>query len=274
MSRQKEPIRFVGRLWKSAHQEEALSEPQMIVSGWDTYAKQWKPDASLVEDGFKVEHLGDEWTGEVATKSSTTYGLDREVTRHFDQYLSTRLLDPYIPPGAADGLEIGPGGGRLTALLLQRARTLHLVEPSEAMLDLLHSRFRKEKHLRYYHTDGRTLPPLAEPSLDFVISLDVFVHFEPRLTYWYLRQISRLLKPGGTCVIHYGNVLTSIGWKQFQLDLESNIERRAIFGAFGVMCPALMDAFLRSLGFQVVSLDIGLIPRDAVAVFRKPTGGD
>jgi ubiquinone/menaquinone biosynthesis C-methylase UbiE len=76
------------------------------------------------------------------------------------------------------------------------------------MLDLLRSRFENESHLSYYRTDGMTLPPLAEASLHFVISFDVFVHFEPRLIYWYLRQISRLLKPGGICVIHYGSALT------------------------------------------------------------------
>jgi SAM-dependent methyltransferase len=248
-----------------------FDEPRMIASGWDNYAKQWESDAFPVVSGFNVKYPGDEWTGEAATESSTTYGLGAEITGHFEQFLSTKLLDPYIPQGAAEGLEIGPGGGRLTALLLQRARILHLAEPSETMLDHLHRRFRAETHLRYYHTDGMALPPLAEASLDFAISFDVFVHFEPRLTYWYLRQIAGLLKPGGAGIIHYSNVLTPIGSRQFQLDLENNLQRRKSFAAFGVMCPQLMDAFLRSLGFKILTIDVGLIPRDAIAVFQKPS---
>jgi hypothetical protein len=37
------------------------------------------------------------------------------------------------------------------------------------------------------------------------------------------------------------------------------------------MCPALMHKFLEALSLQVIAEDTGLILRDAVAVFRKPS---
>jgi SAM-dependent methyltransferase len=115
-----------------------------------------------------------------------------------------------------------------------------------------------------------TLPPLAHSSLDFVASFDVFVHFEPRLVYWYLRQIAPLMKPGGIGLIHYASVISPIGWRQFEADLEGNVKQRTSFCAFGTMCPQLMEHFLKALDLRVISSDVGFIPRDAIAVFRKP----
>jgi SAM-dependent methyltransferase len=242
----------------------------MIARGWDEYAKRWEAGRFKVLPGNHVEHLGDEWTAEDTSGGGTTYGLDEMSIKNFPQRLSEQVLDRYLPSRSKEGLEIGPGGGRLTSLLLPRTEVLHAADPSQAMLDRLTARFKDHPALRTYVTDGMTLPPLAEGSLDFVASFDVFVHFEPRLVYWYLRQIASRLKPGGIGLIHYASVISAIGWRQFEADLESNVKQRASFYAFGTMCPQLMEHFLKALDLQVISSDVGFIPRDAIAVFRRP----
>lgn len=246
-------------------------EPQMIARGWDDYAKTWEPSKFPVLPGHPVEHLGDEWTGEDSSAGGTTYGLDEDSVAHFSRLLKEQVLDPYLPPRAREGLEIGPGGGRFTALLLPRTGVLHAADPSDAMLKRLKARFAGVDSLRTYQTDGMTLPPLRPSNLDYVVSFDVFVHFEPRLVYWYLRQIKSLLKPGGVGLIHYASVLSPIGWRQFEADLERNVRQRTAFQTFGVMCPQLMEKFLKVLDLQIISSDVGFIPRDAIAVFKQPT---
>jgi SAM-dependent methyltransferase len=242
----------------------------MIAQGWDAYARRWKADRFPVLPGSRVEHLGDEWTAEDTSGGGTTYGLDEMTIKNFSQCLNAQVLDRYLPACSKEGLEIGPGGGRLTSLLLPRTAVLHAADPSEEMLARLTERFKDTSSLRTHLTDGMTLPPLAEGSLDFVASFDVFVHFEPRLVYWYLRQIASLLKAGGIGLIHYASVISAIGWRQFEADLEGNVKQRTSFCAFGTMCPQLMERFLKALDLQVISSDVGFIPRDAIAVFRKP----
>lgn len=245
-------------------------EPQLIAAGWETYAQNWQAEQFEVLEGHQVKHLGDEWTAEnVSLNGSTTYGLDAATVLNFEAYLQDQLLHPYLPPQAIEGLEIGPGGGRLTQLLLPRTATLHVADASKTMLAHLQQRFAQQSALRYYHTDGYTLPALSPASLDYAIALDVFVHFEPRLIYWYLRQIAALLKPGGIGILHYANLLSPIGWQQFELDLAANFQARQGFAAFGAMCPPIMAQFLTQLNLEIVSVDIGLFPRDAVAVFRR-----
>ena len=258
------------RLWHKVNKRLAEGEPQMIARGWDDYARTWNPSKFGVLPGSRVQYLGDEWTAEDPSAGSISYGLAPEQVAHFDDRICTNLLDKFLPPQAPEGLEIGPGGGRLTSLLIPRTGMLHLADASEAMLRHLKQRFASVSSLRFYHTDGMTLPSLLPSSLDYVISFDVFVHFEPRLVFWYMRQIKQLLKPGGVGLIHYATILSPIGWQQFEMDLEHNVKHRTSFSSFGVMCPQLMGKFLEVLDLQVVSSDVGLIPRDAIVVFRKP----
>lgn len=259
------------RWWPVVVQQPAGGEPSMIARGWDDYAKRWKRDRFHVLPGNTVEHLGDEWTAEDTSEGGTTYGLNDASIRDFSRFLSEQVLDKYLPSHSREALEIGPGGGRFTSLLLPRTDILHAADPSAAMLKRLTDRFHGTPALRTYVTDGMTLPPLAQGSLAFVASFDVFVHFEPRLVYWYLRQMKPLLSSGGIGVIHYASVVSPIGWRQFEADLEANVRQRTSFCAFGTMCPQLMEQFLKALDLEVVSSDVGIIPRDAIAVFRKTT---
>jgi SAM-dependent methyltransferase len=249
--------------------KQGADEPRLLAAGWDRYARKWKPDRCEVLAGERVEFLGDEWTLEDSLATGSCYGLAPEILLKFPEFMRERLLDPYLPAHAAQGLEIGPGGGRLTALLAPRTEQLHLADAASTMLARLKQRFADATNLRFYHTDGMSLPPLPTASLDYALSFDVFVHFEPRLVFWYLRQMQRLLKPGGVGIVHYANALTPLGWQQFERHLEQNVKKRTSFAAFGVMCPALMERFLQALDLTIVSTDVGLIPRDAVAVFRQ-----
>jgi SAM-dependent methyltransferase len=257
--------------WPAPMAQSDGGEPSMIARGWDDYAKRWQADRFAVLQGNRVEHLGDEWTAEDTSGGGTTYGLDEATIKNFSERLNEYVLDRYLPSHSKEGLEIGPGGGRLTQLLLPRTEVLHAADPSEGMLKRLTARFADHPALKTYVTDGMTLPPLAHNSLNFVASFDVFVHFEPRLVYWYLRQIARLLQAGGIGLIHYASVISPIGWQQFEADLEGNVRQRTSFCAFGTMCPQLMEHFLKALDLEVVSSDVGFIPRDAIAVFRKRT---
>jgi len=245
-----------------------LDEPRLLSAGWNRYARKWHQARCEILPGQQVQFLGDEWTVEDPEQAGSSYGLPAGIVQHFADYLRCELLDRYLPAHADQGLEIGPGGGRLTSLLIPRTRVLHLSDAAPAMLARLGQRFAQHDNLRFHHGDGMTLPSLEPASLDYVIAFDVFVHFEPRLVFWYLRQIARLLKPGGIGIIHYANVLTQGGWQQFERHLASNVKQRTFFAAFGTMCPELMTRFLTALELEIVSSDIGLIPRDGLAVFQ------
>jgi ubiquinone/menaquinone biosynthesis C-methylase UbiE len=104
-------------------------------------------------------------------------------------------------------LEIGPGAGRWTAELLRfRPRRLVLVDLAPKCLELCRQRFAAHDCLEYYPTDGRSLDAVADASIDFLWSFDVFVHIEREDIEAYFDHIRRVLVPGAVGVVHYASI--------------------------------------------------------------------
>src|SRR5262245_26161092 len=110
-------VNFLRRLSCQRNKAPVAGEPQLVAAGWDQYATEWKPAKFRVLPGNRVRYLGDEWTAEDVSDGGTTYGLPPNLVANFDDYIDECLLNSYLPSGATEGLEIGPGGGRLTVLL-------------------------------------------------------------------------------------------------------------------------------------------------------------
>ncbi len=108
--------------------------------------------------------------------------------------------------GTEEVVEIGCGVGRLTRALAPRARSVEALDVSEEMLT--HAR-RHNAHLanvHWLHGDGHTLAPLRDSSFDACVSFVVFQHLpDPELTYGYVREMGRVLRPGGWSVFQVSN---------------------------------------------------------------------
>lgn len=69
---------------------------------------------------------------------------------------------------------------------------------------------------KYYNPDGRMMAseyvfPFANESFDFVYLVSVFTHMLPADMQHYLREISRVLKPGGKCICSFWLTDTTVG---------------------------------------------------------------
>jgi SAM-dependent methyltransferase len=132
---------------------------------------------------------GDEWSKSEEWKQSLIHCvLERELPR-----------DCSI-------LEIGPGGGRWTAALLDRATDYVGVDISSTCVEHCAARFGQIKHARFMVGSGRDLAQIADQSIDAIWSFDVFVHINRAEVAAYAREFLRVLRPGGTAIIHYGAV--------------------------------------------------------------------
>ena len=139
-------------------------------------------------DGWDWSGGGEEWT----------------LSPEWKQALIGDVLEARIPPGGV-ALEIGPGAGRWSAVLQQRAQRLILVDVSERPLELCRRRFADAGNVEYALSSGGDLPGVADGSVDAVWSFDVFVHVTPLDQAAYLAEIGRVLAPGGVAVIHHAD---------------------------------------------------------------------
>jgi len=101
-------------------------------------------------------------------------------------------------------LEIGPGFGRWTRKLVEISKRLIVVDISEKCIEHCKKTFGENDNIEFHLNDGGSLDFVADDSVDFVWSFDVFVHVEPVDVDRYLSEFRRILKKDGQIIIHHG----------------------------------------------------------------------
>ncbi|MCK9250923.1 MAG: methyltransferase domain-containing protein [Solirubrobacteraceae bacterium] len=124
-------------------------------------------------------------------------------------------------------LDVGCGVGRLVRAVADRpGRTIGL-DVSDEMLRRARAHLGDRPGVEWVHGDGTSLRPVADASVDVVLSLVVFQHIpDPEVTYGYVREIGRVLRPGG--------------WAAFQVSDDPRVHAVAPVGR-----PSLRDRLLR-----------------------------
>lgn len=145
------------------------------------------------------------------------------------------ILLPNVPEGGVV-LEIGPGAGRWTTYLADRAQRLLVVDLTSECIDLCKERFHDRTNIEYFVNDGKDLGFIEDASVDRIWSWDVFVHINQQGVRGYVEQFARILRPGGCAVLHHSAKGVNFGWR-------SN------------MTAVKMQEFCRELGLELRQFD-------------------
>jgi SAM-dependent methyltransferase len=121
-------------------------------------------------------------------------------------------LDSVLEPvGAAlgpgdDVVEIGCGVGRMTRVIARRAATVRALDISPRMLERAREYNPGLETVQWLLGDGVSLNPIADSSADACVSHVVFHHIpDPAITLGYVREIGRVLRPGGWAAFQISN---------------------------------------------------------------------
>ena len=163
-----------------------------------------------------------------------------------------------IPPGHVV-VEIGPGFGRWTRKLIEISERLIAVDVTEKCIAHCKKLFADNKNVEFHINDGRSLDMIADDSVDFVWSFDVFVHIEPPDIEHYLREFQRILKDDGIAIIHHGIAgKTDFGWRS---SLTSKVFSD-LLEKHGFKLLRQFDSWGDDDEFRVISSDV-------ISIFRK-----
>jgi ubiquinone/menaquinone biosynthesis C-methylase UbiE len=139
-------------------------------------------------------------------------GEEWSASAEWKAALVAEVLEPNVPEGGTT-LEIGPGAGRWSEVLRDRAAKLIVVDVADRALELTRQRLGDEGDVEYVCSTGSTLPGVPDGSVDAVWSFDVFVHIAPTDVDGYLAEIARVLRSGGAAVIHHSGEGGAHGWR-------------------------------------------------------------
>src|SRR3954449_4743343 len=109
-------------------------------------------------------------------------------------------------------VEIGCGLGRLTRVLAERAAHVHALDVSAEMVRRARELSPALANISWVVGNGADLDGIADASADAVVSHVVFQHIpDPAVTLGYVREMGRVLRPGG--------------WAAFQLSNDPTVHR-------------------------------------------------
>lgn len=160
-------------------------------------------------------------------------------------------------------LEIAPGFGRITQFLSILASELIVID-----LNPLCIQKTKEKMghhvLAYLVNDGKSLKGVRDNSQDLVFSFDSFVHMHANVSEEYVKEIYRVLKPGGHAFIHHSWI-----YQGSDNSFENSAGRAN-------MTPEIFKSFVESNNMEIISQNpIKFTPlnswdgTDCISFFKK-----
>jgi SAM-dependent methyltransferase len=154
----------------------------------------------------------------------------------------------FLPAGHL--LEIAPGYGRITRFLVPLCDRITLVDLVPECIERCRERFRGVPGVSCVVTDGRSLPGVETGSIDFGFSWDSLVHAEMDVMQAYLRELARVLRPGGSAFLHHSNLgeyadarghvpLDNPHWRSTSVSA-SLVRRAAAAAGLGVLAQELL----------------------------------
>jgi SAM-dependent methyltransferase len=95
-------------------------------------------------------------------------------------------------------VEIGCGAGRMTRAIARRAASVTALDIAPTMLELAQTENAQLENVEWLLGDGASLAGIADGSADVCLSHVVLQHIpDPQVTLGYVREMGRVLKPGG-----------------------------------------------------------------------------
>lgn len=107
---------------------------------------------------------------------------------------------------AAHALEIGPGFGRISNYLRRMCDRLTLVDLTPRCIEACRRRFAADAHIQYHVNNGVSLGAVGDACVDLAFSFDALPTVRQNVVDAYIRELARVLRPGGWAFIHHGNL--------------------------------------------------------------------
>lgn len=214
-----------------------------MSSNPDSYKSAWNArSASLSEGMAAVDGSADE-----SVLAATGAFTARQVRAALELEPGDRVF------------EIGCGVGRIGAQLAGHVVAWHGIDIADNMAALARARVAAHPGATASAVDGPHLRPFADASMDKGYCVAVFIHMDKEDMLLYLREVARVLRPGGLFYLDHWNLSHPVGWQRFAYEVDqaargNPAERKDV--ARNQFCtPEELRLYVRAAGLELVFED-------------------
>ena len=211
-----------------------------MSSSPDTYKAAWNARSTTLADGMAaVDGSADE-----SVLAATGAFTARQVHAALDLKPADRVF------------EIGCGVGRIGAQLAGHVAVWHGLDIAENMAALARQRVEAHPGATASALDGPNLKPFADASMDKGYCVAVFIHMDKEDMVLYLREVARVLKPGGLFHFDHWNLSHPVGWQRFAYEVDhiarSDPSQRKDVARNQFCTPEELRLYVRAAGLELV----------------------
>jgi ubiquinone/menaquinone biosynthesis C-methylase UbiE len=152
-------------------------------------------------------------------------------------------------------LDLGCGVGRVARYAAPRCRTLWAVDVSPLMLHYARQRMVGTTNVRYARSRGTTVPDIPTGAIDFAYSLLTLQHVEREDAFLLLRELGRVVRPGGMIHVTFPNLLSDTYLAAFVAYAEEGRSSNRARARF--YTPQEVERILPAAGLLVSEIDAG-----------------
>jgi len=167
------------------------------------------------------------------------------------------VLAALLPCEEAVVVDIGCGIGRVARYMAPNCKLLWAVDVSKQMLAMAAERLADQSNVRFARSADTRIPDIADSSVDFVYSILVLQHLEREDAFLMLREIRRILRPGGTAYMTFPNLLSDVYLTSFVTYAESG-EAAVNPARARIYTPQEVERLLPAAGLTLTSLEAGI----------------
>lgn len=164
----------------------------------------------------------DFWDSQASSPEAAISAVDgsqsEEVVQHTGRWSAAQVRAALDIGPADEVLELGCGIGRIGRELAPHCRHWTGVDISGNMLHHAAERMSGLDNVSFHRLNRSSLEMLQDDSVDKAYSIAVFCHMDKEDLYLYLRELHRVVRPGGLIFVETWNLAHPIGWRRWEYE--------------------------------------------------------
>jgi len=164
------------------------------------------------------------WDNKAETMQNALIAVDgsvnEDVARLTGAYSAEQVKTALELTSTDRVLELGCGVGRIGRELAEHVHFWQGVDISANMIHQARERLKDFPNIGLSELSRTSLDEFADHSFDKAYCIAVFIHMDKEDFFLYLKELFRVLKPGGRLFFDTWNLISPTGWRRWSLEVQ------------------------------------------------------